>query len=784
MDIKSAEDIYLGTQEVLEVWLAGVKVWPTAPVAPVITYSLTNASVVYSNGLTYVYASGSGYAYITATYNVFENGVLTTSTTVTCNQLSLGTGSNSTSWYTSGNNICAYSRGTTVGNMGGVTVTASYNNGTETILLDSTLIVYQQANEATYVNGWYSTSISLSHDKFTSAAPCSPLGSDTSGVATITYYGYTVSIAGYYTYTSGAGGSPAYTYTNLPVSISITSGAGTLGSVTQSGTTSTGIPIYTQTFSFPSMGTTLGTRTSGVRATASGATSRSILLYQGVNSVVSSTYGAAVFTATAYNNPTSASGSGYWTYSAYRIRTDTYTTGSTATETEFATSFTLSPTSSPINITLSQISWPYRSNVEGASRSVVVTTNQGASLTFTQEANVKTVTTSYSISAISTTSTGSPSQASGGSSSANYYTINGGAVTRSVVTSWSSGYPSSTVDTSMGTATFSSSNAGLTISGTKAYWSSEGTSYLDGRSATITASYSGATSVTTSVNQDSNTYMDTCSSISLNITPTTVVYTEGNNATYTSIASVIRAYASGSTESISVSIAPTSSNSNIAVASTNGVIFFTANTNTSTRSVIFTSSYLGKSISQTLTQNGKPYYTLSVNPTSNSIAHNVTQLTFSISSNISWLISKSASWITGFSRSSGSGDDTITVYTETNIRGDLRSSVITISPYNESSVNSVTFTLYQFADSTEWLSETSIGIDPLLFAGVIVKANASWTALISDSWISVTPSSGSTGKTNISVTAIGNTNTYRTGTITFNGTVTPLVLSVHQNPIE
>lgn len=766
MDIKSAEDIYLGTQEVLEVWLAGVKVWPTAPVAPVITYSLTNASVVYSNGLTYVYASGSGYAYITATYNVFENGVLTTSTTVTCNQLSLGTGSNSTSWYTSGNNICAYSRGTTVGNMGGVTVTASYNNGTETILLDSTLIVYQQANEATYIEGWSSSSISLSSDKFTSASPCSPLGSGTSGVATITYYGYIMSRAGYYTYTSGAGGYPAYTYTNLPVSTSLTSGVGSLGSATQSGTTSTGIPIYTQTFSFPSMGTTLGTRSSVVTATANSATTKTVLLYQGVNSIVSSTYGTAAFTATAYNNPTSASGNGYWTYSAYRIRTDTYTTGSTATETEFATSFTLSPTSSPINITLSQISWPYRSNVEGASRSVVVTTNQGASLTFTQEANVKTVTTSYSISAISTTSTGSPSQASGGSSSANYYTINGGAVTRSVVTSWSSGYPSSTVDTSMGTATFSSSNAGLTISGTKAYWSSEGTSYLDGRSATITASYSEATSVTTSVSQNANTFTVTSYGISLNLGASSIS-ASGGTISYTAQGVNYGTYASGSSEiTYSSAVSVSSNNSAFLVNTTLSTITIDSNTAPDSRIATITASYNGASTNATITQAAN--LILVFNPTSGAYQYSGESKTTSITANVGYSVVASQIWISLNKTGGSSGTESLAISVSANTAWGSRIGYVTatgISPYSSAVA---VYTVEQAMDTTERLKDsgtvsvTYIENTDGLARLVQFYIHSSWTVSNSTSWITCSPTSGTYGDKSVTIDC---------STYTYSGTI-------------
>lgn len=140
---------------------------------------------------------------------------------------------------------------------------------------------------------------------------------------------------------------------------------------------------------------------------------------------------------------------------------------------------------------------------------------------------------------------------------------------------------------------------------------------------------------------------------------------------------------------------------------------------------------------------------------------------FSISSNISWNVSKNQSWIS-ISKTSGSGNDTVSVSISENTSSDDRNGSVTVSG------GGVTRTI-----SIDQAGKVTLAVDPTgirvpntgrtFDLSINADSNLSWTAQRSVSWIEISSNSG-TGSTTIQVEVKANfTDSSRNGGVTVSG---------------
>ena len=160
---------------------------------------------------------------------------------------------------------------------------------------------------------------------------------------------------------------------------------------------------------------------------------------------------------------------------------------------------------------------------------------------------------------------------------------------------------------------------------------------------------------------------------------------------------------------------------------------------------------------------------LSVSPGSLSFTSTSEQKTFNIyttnSSDISWTVQSSETWLT-VSPITGLNEGTVTVTADDNISSSQRTATITVSG----------------GDVTQTIRVTQAGFVPSLTVNhslsfsssyerktLIISSNTSWTAQSSETWLTVSQSSGEKNAT-VTVRADDNTSTtQRTATITVSG---------------
>jgi hypothetical protein len=163
--------------------------------------------------------------------------------------------------------------------------------------------------------------------------------------------------------------------------------------------------------------------------------------------------------------------------------------------------------------------------------------------------------------------------------------------------------------------------------------------------------------------------------------------------------------------------------------------------------------------------------TLSVSPTSVSVAAAAGSTgTFNITSSTSWTVSDNQSWLT-VSPTSGSNNATVTVTAQANT-GSARTATVTVSA---TGVASQTVTVTQAAGgTTPTLSVSPTSVSVAAAAGSTgtfnITSNTSWTVSDDQSWLTVSPTSGSNNAA-VTVTAQENTgSTTRSATVTVSAT--------------
>jgi len=265
--------------------------------------------------------------------------------------------------------------------------------------------------------------------------------------------------------------------------------------------------------------------------------------------------------------------------------------------------------------------------------------------------------------------------------------------------------------------------------------------------------------------KDFGTIVEKASNYTLSVSPTSLNFaTAGGQQTF-SITSNTNWTSTSSNSWLTVS---PSSGSN------NGTVTVTAavNTATSQRTATITVSGTGVTAQTiTVTQDAAPIIpALSVSPASLNFAASGEQQTFAITSNTDWTATSSDLWLT-VSPSSGSNNGTVTVTVAVNTATSQRTATITVSG---TGVTAQTITITQ--DAAPIIPALSISPASLNFAAsgeqqtFAITSNTDWTVTSSDSWLAISPSSGSNDGM-ITVTAAANSDSIqRTAIITIIGT--------------
>jgi hypothetical protein len=140
----------------------------------------------------------------------------------------------------------------------------------------------------------------------------------------------------------------------------------------------------------------------------------------------------------------------------------------------------------------------------------------------------------------------------------------------------------------------------------------------------------------------------------------------------------------------------------------------------------------------TVTQAGTAAY-LTVEPTKRCVAYEAGQTTFEIKSNIDWTVTENADWL-GIIPDNGSGDGALTVDYEENSETECRTESIKIAGGGIE----ITLTVKQNAAPALTITPPicSIGSESC-DTSLVINSNVEWTVEVDQSWIIVTPTSGS-----------------------------------------
>lgn len=407
-------------------------------------------------------AAKGGTANITAVLKTYRNGNLVSTDNVTPVLSGSATG-----FSISGTKVTASNRTTTVGSRRSIVVTGKYSNTFDGQTVSSTITIYQEANEASY-GALTGGSISASD------IPAS-------------------------------GGTSSTSVTNMSQTISYTSGSTRIGTVTYS---------KTDEITVSSLGTTVKARTKVGQVTVTytgegGATAnKTVNIYQAENKVINSNYNPRI---TAYGTPTISIGSGLTaaggsaTVSASVTNTETYNalyssgaTGPNQTR-SVSGSVSISMTTNGHNrFSLSG------NTITHSSMGTDETTDTAKFRCYNESDRTKYVDDSISVSNriesynygswnISIYANPTSLPATGGTSIITSSCIR---FKTPVYTSGSTG--TTTIESAISTLALTTNPGGFTLNGNKL---TAANNPIGAKTATITASYSGATSKSVSVTQ-------------------------------------------------------------------------------------------------------------------------------------------------------------------------------------------------------------------------------------------------------------------------------------------
>ncbi|HRH23172.1 MAG TPA: BACON domain-containing carbohydrate-binding protein [Candidatus Magasanikbacteria bacterium] len=283
------------------------------------------------------------------------------------------------------------------------------------------------------------------------------------------------------------------------------------------------------------------------------------------------------------------------------------------------------------------------------------------------------------------------------------------------------------------------------------------------RSGDVTVSTLGATSQTITVTQ-----LAAAQAASLVVSPSTVNVTAGSvsNSSIT-VTSNINWTAADDQSWLTVTPASGSNNGTLTLS-------YSPNTSATDRTATITITGGGITRTATITQAGTAPApsSLSVSPASVSLlaaANSTSNNSVTITSNVAWSVSDNQSWLT-VTPASGSNNATLSfTATSANTSANARTATVTVSGPG---VTSQTITVTQAGTAAvNSLTLSTSALNPSASSGgtqVGVTSNVTWTASSDQSWLTITPASGSNNGT-ISVTYPANSGSTRVATITVTG---------------
>ncbi len=194
----------------------------------------------------------------------------------------------------------------------------------------------------------------------------------------------------------------------------------------------------------------------------------------------------------------------------------------------------------------------------------------------------------------------------------------------------------------------------------------------------------------------------------------------------------------------------------------NGSTTVTVSANTgAARSGTVTVTGSGITRTCTINQAAAPYLTIS--PTTHSSPFGGDTFNITVTSNISWVVSDNATWIST-SGASGSGNDTFQVNVSANT-GAARSGTVTVTGSGITRTCTINQAVAPYLTISPTTHSSPFGGDTFTIS---ITSNVSWTVTDNQTWISCNPTTGSNnGSTTVTVSA--NTGAARSGTVTVTG---------------
>lgn len=189
-------------------------------------------------------------------------------------------------------------------------------------------------------------------------------------------------------------------------------------------------------------------------------------------------------------------------------------------------------------------------------------------------------------------------------------------------------------------------------------------------------------------------------------------------------------------------------------------------------------------------ENPIPDVQFSLNPAEVTLPAEGGQATFSLDAPVAWKASAQADWITIDPSHGDAAKVTVTLKASANETGETRSTTVTVSATELSLSASVKVT-QPSKETPPPTPDPSIKVDPATASvpaegstfKVKVTANVDWTASADCDWISIRPTSGGSGDTEVTIVAAANTEEKeKTGKVTFSGSNTTAILTVGIEP--
>jgi mannan endo-1,4-beta-mannosidase len=195
----------------------------------------------------------------------------------------------------------------------------------------------------------------------------------------------------------------------------------------------------------------------------------------------------------------------------------------------------------------------------------------------------------------------------------------------------------------------------------------------------------------------------------------------------------------------------------------------TANTGTAARSGTVTVTGGGLTRTIAVTQAGSTANNLTVSPTALSFASAASSAPVTVTANTSWTVTDDQTWLSA-AVASGTNNATFNVLVTANTGTASRSGTMTVAGGGITRTLSVT-QAGQSTTNTLNLSTTSLALGSAASSGTFsITANVAWAVTDDQSWLSVTPASGTNNATvTVNATTANTATASRTGTVTVNG---------------